>query len=71
MPGIVSFDYRFADRGSGRDLTTGTVDADATGTAQVTFTPPEGGSGAYTVAVTGYTAGGGPSDERSYWFTAN
>ncbi|WP_203817896.1 hypothetical protein [Paractinoplanes ferrugineus] len=54
--GIVSYDYRFGDNVTGT-LVTGTVAADATGAADVVFTPPQNYTW-YTVNVTGRRADG-------------
>lgn len=64
MPGIVSYTYQVLD-GNGVDAATGSVDASADGSAQVTFTPSAGNT-IYTFQVTGHTADGAATAQAAY-----
>ncbi|MFC7535010.1 hypothetical protein [Actinoplanes sp. GCM10030250] len=65
--GIVSYDYRVEDYTAGTEAATGTVAADGTGAAQVSFTPAE--SHYYIVTVTGRTADGTVTDQGRLSFS--
>ena len=66
MPGVVSFDYQIVDDNTGATALSGTAPADATGAAEVQFTPADPHS--YTITVVGHTADGTATDQTSYWF---